>query len=407
VRVAVVGAGFAGLACAIDLARAGADVTVYEARERVGGRVWTDAMPDGALFERGGEFVETGYDHMLRRAAEYRLELTPQGFEFAEREVRFGGEVLSSLLLEAECAVAATVAGLGAYANDISAAEALAQTALDRVARRALECRLEGTFTMRLDDVSAAWLAKDEQRAGGAGNTLPSSRLAAGNDALAEAMARELGERVRLGRPVGALELIGDGVTLVLPGERQDYERAVLAVPLPLVLYDLLPALAERASYARLRWGMAAKLHVPLAEPAAPAAVQGLEAAFWSWTAKSAAGGPATFASSFAGGFAAYEALEIILPGERWLAELQELRPELVPSGAAVLTTWWHDRWDQGSYACHPPGWSPADDAETARPYGTVHLAGEHTAGAFCGTMEGALRSGARAAAEILAASGE
>ena len=45
------------------------DVTVFEARERVGGRVWSGAMPDGALFERGGEFVETGYDHFLRRAA--------------------------------------------------------------------------------------------------------------------------------------------------------------------------------------------------------------------------------------------------------------------------------------------------------------------------------------------------
>ncbi len=176
-------------------------------------------MPDGALFERGGEFVETGYDDMLRRAAEYGLELIPQGFEFAAREVRFGGEVLPGLLLAAERAVAETVAGLGAHASDISAAEALAQTALDRVARRALECRLEGTFTVRLDDVAAAWLAKDELRAGGA-STLPSSRLAAGNDALAKAMARELGDRVRLGRPVGALRLTGDGVTLVVAGER-------------------------------------------------------------------------------------------------------------------------------------------------------------------------------------------
>ena len=130
----------------------------------------------------------------------------------------------------------------------------------------------------------------------------------------------------------------------------------------------------------------------------------GPEAAFWTWTANDAAGGPATFASSFAGGFAAYEALEIVLPGGRWLAELQALRPELVPGGEAVLTTWSQERWDQGAYSCHPPGWSRADDAETAAPYGHVHLAGEHTAGDFCGTMEGALRSGARAAHEILAA---
>jgi uncharacterized protein with NAD-binding domain and iron-sulfur cluster len=67
VRVAVVGAGFAGLACAADLTESGIDVTVFEARARVGGRVWTDAMPDGARFERGGEFIEAGYDDLKRR----------------------------------------------------------------------------------------------------------------------------------------------------------------------------------------------------------------------------------------------------------------------------------------------------------------------------------------------------
>src|SRR5664279_4834996 len=100
-RVAVVGAGLAGLACAVDLVRADIDVTVYEARDRVGGRVWSDVMPDGSPFERGGEFIETGYDHMLRRAAEYGLAVVPQGFEFAAREVRLDGRSHPSLLLEA------------------------------------------------------------------------------------------------------------------------------------------------------------------------------------------------------------------------------------------------------------------------------------------------------------------
>ena len=96
------------------------------------------------------------------------------------------------------------------------------------------------------------------------------------------------------------------------------------------VALDLLPALRERASYARLQWGIAAKLHVPLAEPAAPAAVQGLEAAFWTWTASGAGGGPATVAASFAGGFAARpRRSSISARAERWLAALQELRPEL------------------------------------------------------------------------------
>jgi monoamine oxidase len=42
------------------------------------------------------------------------------------------------------------------------------------------------------------------------------------------------------------------------------------------------------------------------------------------------------------------------------------------------------------------------DDEIIAAPVGGVHFAGEHTAGAWAGLMEGALRSGARAAGEIL-----
>jgi monoamine oxidase len=404
VRVAVVGAGFAGLACATDLALTGIDVTVYEARERVGGRVWSDVMPDGAVFERGGEFIEAGYDHMLRRAAEHGLAVTPQGFDFADREVRDGRSVLPTLLMAAEEQLAATVEGLGDGAGRLSAAEALERTALDPLARRALERRLAGTFTVPLAEVAASWLARAEARAVDGGTALPSSRLAAGNDALATSLAAALGERVRLACAVEALQVERDGVECVATCGRRRYDRAVLAVPLPLLRSGLLPALAGRPSYARLRWGEAAKLHAPLARPAEPAAVQGLEAAFWSWTAAPPGGGRATFASSFAGGRAAGEALEIAFGGERWLAALRELRPELALGGDAVLTSWRDDRWAQGSYSCQPPGWSRADDAEVAEPHGRVHLAGEHTAGAFCGTMEGALRSGARAAAEILAA---
>lgn len=70
-RVIVVGAGLAGLAAAEALHRAGVEVTVFEARDRVGGRVWSQAMPDGTVVERGGEFVLPGHDAV--RAACARL----------------------------------------------------------------------------------------------------------------------------------------------------------------------------------------------------------------------------------------------------------------------------------------------------------------------------------------------
>jgi monoamine oxidase len=401
-RVAVVGAGFAGLACAADLAGAGVDVTVFEARARVGGRAWSEVMSNGTRFERGGEFVETGYDALRRRAAEHGLALTGQGFAFAAREVRADGRRLPALLLDAEQTLASTVRALGAAAGQTSAAEALERASLDPLARRALLRRLEGTYAVALDRVSAAWLSSAELRAGEASDSRPSARLAAGNDALAKALARQLGNRVRVSCAVRELREEHGALTLRADdGVSERYERAVLAAPLPLAL-ALVPALRARASYARLVFGVASKLHVPLIDPAGPAAVQGLEAAFWTWTASAGDGGPATIAAAFAGGSEAHTALEIGRGSGRWRAALWALRPELALAEDAVLTSWGAEPMSAGSYACHPPGWSRRDDEEVAAPCGRVHLAGEHTAAEFCGTLEGALRSGARAAAEVL-----
>ena len=63
--VIVIGAGFAGLAAATELADRGVDVRVLEARDRVGGRVWSDRA-GGAVIERGAEFVLDGYDVAAR-----------------------------------------------------------------------------------------------------------------------------------------------------------------------------------------------------------------------------------------------------------------------------------------------------------------------------------------------------
>ncbi|MDQ3616131.1 MAG: FAD-dependent oxidoreductase [Actinomycetota bacterium] len=72
--VLVLGAGFAGLACALPLVRAGLDVQVLEATDAVGGRVRTDRV-DGFLLERGFQVLSTAYPE-ARRVLDYdRLEL--------------------------------------------------------------------------------------------------------------------------------------------------------------------------------------------------------------------------------------------------------------------------------------------------------------------------------------------
>ncbi len=58
-HIAVVGAGFAGLAAAFELVNSGFAVTVLEARQRVGGRVWSTKLANGAIVELGGEWISS------------------------------------------------------------------------------------------------------------------------------------------------------------------------------------------------------------------------------------------------------------------------------------------------------------------------------------------------------------
>jgi monoamine oxidase len=80
------------------------------------------------------------------------------------------------------------------------------------------------------------------------------------------------------------------------------------------------------------------------------------------------------------------------------------LRPELpADPSRAMLTTWNDDPWTGESYSALTVTVADGDDDLIAAPLGRVHFAGEHTAGAWAGLMEGSLRSGERAASEVLA----
>src|SRR5512134_61571 len=74
--ITVIGAGLAGLSAAYDLQRAGWKVTVLEARDRVGGRVYSlRSFSNGLVAEGGGEFIEETHTRMLAYANQFRLQL--------------------------------------------------------------------------------------------------------------------------------------------------------------------------------------------------------------------------------------------------------------------------------------------------------------------------------------------
>ena len=100
-----------------------------------------------------------------------------------------------------------------------------------------------------------------------------------------------------------------------------------------------------------------------------------------------------------AGSRPALDRLAVADGPERWLESLAALRPDLdlEPSGA-LLSTWSDDPWARGAYSVHTPG---GNDSVLGAPCGALIVAGEYTAGPFAGLMEGALRSGIRAAIEF------
>ncbi|MDQ3471497.1 MAG: FAD-dependent oxidoreductase, partial [Pseudomonadota bacterium] len=95
-RVIVVGAGFSGLAAAYELSRAGYEVTVVEARNRVGGRVisFSDLVP-GKVVEGGGELIGSNHPTWMGYGKQFKLEFLDITEEDLEFPIMLNGKRLS------------------------------------------------------------------------------------------------------------------------------------------------------------------------------------------------------------------------------------------------------------------------------------------------------------------------
>jgi monoamine oxidase len=429
--VLVLGAGLAGLAAARDLAAGGADVLVLEARDRPGGRVEQAVLDDGRAVQMGGEVVGAFHTAYLGLAAELGLATEPsyiaepgamswdlaEGAGQGEWPPFFApADVDDALRIEAACvALAATVDPGDPWSHpDAAALDAISFAGWLRAegARPAVR-RLHELGALALAGGSTERLSLLGQlrmiAAAGAEEVYgyerwEGMRLAAGSAALPLRLAAGLGDRVRYGAHVRAIDA-GRGVTLA-GGEELRAEAIVCALPVG----PLRDVAVTGVSDARL-----ASLHRQRQAPAAKV-VAAYPAPIW--RAAGASGlsdGEGIVSSTWPQG---NDALSMLVAPERLahflaappaarraevLACLERLYGEAAREPDALLErAWGADPLTQGYVA----QWAPGDLTAVGPLHGT-HEPPFYVCGSdhwVAGYMEGAVRTGRAAAAAALGA---
>ena len=421
--VIVVGAGLAGLRAATDLVAAGKDVLVLEARDRVGGRVWSHALEHGQWCERGAEFVDTAHAEVLALAHRLGIGRTPviAGRDDRVRLLDTGGRVapfaLHGTLLD-DLAVwerlldqLADRVGHGEpdATADAAVLDALPLSALVKQADLGLLARvvigrdIRTEYMVPPDEVSqlmAGWMEALHRESG---DGFESIRLAGGNDQLAAGLAEPLGARVQLGAHVMTIDPDA-GEVLLESGERIVSTHLVVTVPLPVLgrMWSGIPA-----ELARIGYGVGGKVSVQFErriwqDYGRDGSVRTERSWGELWDSTDGQPGDAGVLTALlsSGDGAAMVALpdtvgrlvdeiDRIFPGAKGLA------------GQRVRTDWTDDPLSLGCYATFGPGQLLSAWPLLRTPYGRMWLAGEHT-DRWSGYMEGALRSCARVAREVL-----
>jgi len=393
----VVGAGFSGLIAAESLVNAGWDVTVLEARDRVGGRAWTDRLSNGAIIERGAEWVEDVQVEMVSLCDRLDIPLARTGMSYHHRLPVGGPPVTEDELAAGRAALRALFAELGDEAYTISVADAIERLDAVEGAKVAFRARIECTSGAPAEELAAWHLL----HLASAPEHVDSPRIATGSDAPVRALAALLGDRIHLNEPVQSVTVADDEVTVRTTSGDYRAARLVLALPNPIVVQEpfasVLPAAVLEAA-STFGISHAAKLFVPLAGQPEPSAVLDTRRDYWVWTANQGDEGLRPVLAGFAGSKPMLDLLEVDRDGTTWARSVAEVRPDLdLDFEHAGTQTWADDPYAQGIYTHVRPGDRPNDEL-FRQAHGRLVLAGEYTDDVWSGFMEGAIRSGQRAA---------
>jgi monoamine oxidase len=434
VRVAVVGGGLAGLYAAWLLQQQGLAVTLFEASNRLGGRVLSsrDFIP-GKVVEAGAELIGMNHPTWQALAKRFGLTLTkitgdPDG------RIRFGHHELSAKQL-ADLAVdrRAVQYAIGQDALVVNQVEPWLSpraAALDATTVRDALDKIFQTVSLRNKDITRQYLdlvigndtnAPPERlsylgllskvSSGRMGTDMlgywectETHRCAGGSQQLVSKLAQPLGTSVRLNWPVSILELRQEGVRVMScragGAYMQDFDYVILAAPPKCWPQIDAPVPFPRCSYT-MADGPAVKFLTRFDKQFstfAPSARWDQLGQTWEST-ESQHGGKGFGLTVYSGG-------SFILSEPEYAARLNVLYPGYrAHVNKEWLVDWANTMWIGTGYSTPAPGQVTTVGQQLSLPFQKrLYFAGEHACVPFHGYMEGALQSGARAAGSITSA---
>jgi monoamine oxidase len=422
----VIGAGFAGLACTFELKSAGYDVTIVEARGRIGGRVLSfDEFVPGKNVEGGGELIGSNHPTWVSYAEKFGLEF----LDVTEDEElhaplyllgqKVGDADAEELYKEMEAAFSLMnedAESVDAYEPwNSSNAEVLDQkTTADwlrklkksDIASRAIATQLWADNGAPLERQSFLGMLA-QVKGGGLEKYWTDSevyRCKGGNQQLAGKLAEAIGnDHMIIGMPVTTVQVTEKRVIVTCKDRRTiEADDVVLAVP-PSVWHKI-QFVPELPSTIKVQMGTTVKYLCSVQgrfwkeSGLSPNAVtDGDISETWDGTDNQLEGAGAALVA-FSGGPAAEACRRYPNALERDKAYVRELEKIYPGFGAnfikSIFMDWPSDVWTLAGYSFPAPGQVTTVGPLLHKGVGRVHFAGEHNSPAFVGYMEGGLNSG-------------